>query len=135
MFPFLLLIGGALLMLVGCDQMLDAIYHPSNQIKVTVEVNITTHPDFNMGYVNLQLSGPGVSLVSRGTYNSSDSQYAYYYFTFSKLPDGNYNISATYYGKTSPSSSGYANNITMPDFSPSNPDTTGRSVVITISIT
>jgi hypothetical protein len=122
-------------MLSSCDQILDAIYHPSNQIKVEVAVDTTTHPDFNLGYVHLQLSGPGVSAWEKATWSGSESGgYAYYDFTFTKLPDGTFNFAATYFGRLSPIANGHANDITMPDINSSNPDSTGRSVTITIDI-
>ncbi len=130
MLPVFLLVGGAICLLSGCDQLLDAVYNPSNQITAEVAVNTATHPDFTWGFVNMQLSGPNLSAVERVAYSSSDSQYAYYYFTFMRLPDGTYDIAATYFGRSSPSSSGYVNNITLPAINPSNPSNPGRSVSI-----
>lgn len=127
--PLVVLVGGATFMLCSCDQLLDGIYNPSNQINVEIAVNTTTHPDFNWGYMKVQLSGP-VSFWQKATYSSSDSQYAYYYFTFTKLPDGSYNIIATYFVRSSPIGNGYANNITMPVINSSNPGSPSRSVSI-----
>lgn len=127
--PLVLLVCVATFMLCSCDQLLDGVYNPSNQINVEVAVNTTTHPDFNWGYMKLQLSGP-VSFWQRSAYSSFDSQYAYYYFTFTRLPDGSYGITATYFVRFSPLGNGYANSITLPDINSSNPGSPSRSVSI-----
>jgi len=132
--PLIILAVVAVLALSSCDAILDAIFQ-SNQISVEVAVNTTIgrHTDFfTGGYVNLQLTGPGVSSSVSAYYGSWDGLYAYYYFTFPKLPDGGYNLFATYFGSISTSAPIY--NITMPFKSPSNPDSTGQSVTIYLTI-
>ena len=131
--PLIILAVGAVLALSSCDAMLDAIFR-TNQITVDVAVNgtIGNHPDFALPgrYVNLLLTGPGVSASADATWNSYDGIYAHYYFTFTDLPDGFFALDATYVGNIY----GYGStSITMPFVSSSNPDGTGKSVTLLMS--
>jgi len=131
--PLIILAVAAVLALSSCDALLDGIF-PSNQISVDVAVNTTSghHTDFlTGGYVSLQLTGPGVSSSASAYYGSWDGLYAHYYFTFTDLRDGGYNLSATYVGSLSSGTSAF---ITMPVEDPSNPDSTGKSVSILMTI-
>ena len=130
--PLIILAVVAVLTLSSCDALLDAIF-ASNQISVDVAVLGSSHPDFAVSgrYVTVLLTGPGVSSSADTTYGSWDGTRAHFYFTFADLPDGGYNLSATFYGS---SISGTSDFVTMPFIDSSNPDSTGKSVSLLLYI-
>jgi hypothetical protein len=102
--PLILLAIGALFLLSSCDAILDALY-ANNTITVTAYV-ITTHPGATSYYssVTVNLSGASGATVSAGYSGSiyhdtvNGFNYAIYYFSpIKRLPNGNYNMTSSYY--------------------------------------
>jgi len=132
--PLVLLAVAAVLMLSSCDAMLDAIF-PTNQIIVDVSVDALTHQDYAISPVSVYVSGPSSASASKHFDGYDNYNYAHYTFSFTGLKDGFYTINAYYdshfTGTTWPSST-YG--ISMPDRSPYNPDSSGRSATVAITI-
>ena len=106
--PLVLLAVTAVLMLSSCDAMLDAIF-PSNQISVDVMVSKNTngafYNDWLHGYdstVTLTLydATTNVSSTQVGSWTDIDSVYVHYVFTFLKLKDHVYSLTALYSSAT-----------------------------------
>lgn len=99
--PLVLLAIGSIFLLSSCDALLDAIY-ANNTITVTVLVSTVDYPGTAQNpssYVVVTLSGAsgGRSSASYSQYTSG--VYAYYYPpSFIKQPNGNFIVTATYYG-------------------------------------
>ncbi|MGD0725260.1 MAG: hypothetical protein ABSB63_06820 [Spirochaetia bacterium] len=130
--PLVLLAVAAVLMLSSCDAMLDAIF-PTNQIIVDVAVDALPghHLDFATSPVTVVLSGPTPATGTKYFDGYDIYNYAHYTFSFTNLKDGFYTINAYYYGAI-PASAGTF--ISMPDHSPFNPDSSGRSTTVSITI-
>lgn len=131
--PLVLLAVAAVLMLSSCDAMLDAIF-PTNQIIVDVAVDALTHTDYASSPVTVVLSGPSSATASKHFDGYDFNNYAHYTFSFTNLKDGLYAIDAYYYGVTTGTWLVGPTYILMPDHSPFNPDSSGRSVTIQLQI-
>jgi hypothetical protein len=103
--PLVLLAVTAILMLSSCDAMLDAIF-PSDQISVDVMVYKNYSPAFHIDWqtgdastVALTLTDvtTGVSSTLSAGWSDIDSNYVHYVFTFLRLKDHVYSLSALYY--------------------------------------
>ena len=109
--PLILIAMAAVLVLSSCDAMLDAIF-PTNQISVDVMVSKHTpatdfYSDWYFGYpstVTLILTDQtsGVSTTQVGSWSDIDSNYVHYIFTFLKLGDHVYTMTAYYHSYSPP---------------------------------
>jgi len=97
--PLVLLAIGAIFLLSSCDALLDAIY-ANNTITPTVLI-----PGGDIGainpssYVMVTLSGASGGTSSAYFSNYTYGGYAFYYpASFTKQPNGNYTLTATFYG-------------------------------------
>jgi hypothetical protein len=131
--PLVLLAAAAVLMLSGCDAMLDVIF-PSNQIIVDVRVDRFVYNDTAISPVTVVLSGPSSANASADRGGLDSHGYAHYYFDFENLKDGNYTISATYHGYYTGAWVVGPYLVTLPDDHSSNPDSSGHSVSVLLTI-
>ena len=123
--PLLILAVGAVVLLSSCNALLDAIY-PPNTIYLDVAVNVSTHTDYLISSANAQLhdNSYGNLLVSSvdaaaSRHNRwSGSGYVHYYFTFARLDNDTYTVTATYNSSagtgTPPTNYIPTNNFTFP---------------------
>ena len=142
--PLVLLAAATVLMLSSCDAMLDAIF-PSNQISVDVMASKHTFgTDFYSDWYHCNPSTVTITLVDNtagtmqtqvGSWTDIDNHYVHYVFTFLKLGDHVYSMTATYHSYASgldypPNSSFYDGNILLPVVKmpyANSVDSTGRS--------
>lgn len=100
--PLILLAVGALFLLSSCDAILDAIY-ANNTLDVTVDVS-----HFDTGYANpssyveVTLTGASGASSTANANTIYTGNYSTFDVPFSKLPNGNYTITVTYYGYSYP---------------------------------
>jgi hypothetical protein len=95
--PLILLTVGALFLLSSCDAILNALY-ANNTINVTLTVSTGDVGVFSpKSYVNVVISG--ATGGTQTSYYSYTSVYNYYdTLSFSRLPNGNYTVTAYYFG-------------------------------------
>jgi len=98
--PLLILEAGLLVLLSGCDQMLDGIFPERQIIQVQVKVPLYHSVGLPGSSVNVQLTDGGASILTGPvavTYSSYDSAFAYYQIQFTKLRNETYGLLAYYY--------------------------------------
>jgi hypothetical protein len=101
--PLLILAVGAVALLSSCNVLLDAIY-PPNAISLDVAVNVSNHTDYLISSVNAQLHDNSYSNLLVSSVNAaspryegwSRSGYVHYYFTFARLNNDTYTVTAAY---------------------------------------
>lgn len=96
--PLILLAVGALFLLSSCDQILDAIY-ANNTINVTVNVSsLDTGYANTSSYIQVVLSGATGATATAGANTIYPGSYSVFSLPFNRLPNGDYTITAYYYG-------------------------------------
>jgi hypothetical protein len=95
--PLILLAVGTLFLLSSCDAILNALY-ANNTIIPTVAVSIA-HIDFSIASVQVNLGGASGGVSSAYFSGTTSGGYAYYYCpSLTRLPNGTYTITTSYYG-------------------------------------
>jgi hypothetical protein len=99
--PLALLAVAMLFMLTSCDKLLDWIF-PSNTINVTVQAFAPRYFTYPASVVTVTINGPGGVLQSSEVSTYLDGAgFVDYTFSFPRLVNGTYSVSASYSGSIS----------------------------------